>query len=326
MLSLIAGMPEAGKSMLSVYMAAQVSSGRPWCDEPGKWREPGSVIMISNEDDPERVVKPRLQAAEAGMDRVFVLGEYEFKGEKHGIENLTQEFLVLKQAVESRGDIKLIVIDPITGYMGSKNENKNAEVREFLAPLSQLAGDHGIAVVGITHMGKNQEAAAASKVLGSTAFVAAPRVVWGVKQDAEALDRNRKLMVLLKSNLGQRVDGLAYQIESKSVELNDGGMTQSGWCVFEKEPVLARAEQVFGPPQNQRGRPRKQERATDWLLAYLEDGPKSSKDVFMDGESHDPPYSKSALERIKKAERIQSYVIQRDDGTVDHWDWALPTD
>src|SRR5438477_4479859 len=68
-LTLIDGDPEQGKSLLTLDLAARVSSGKPFPDghSPG---EPASVLLIGSEDGLKDTVVPRLRAARADLSRV----------------------------------------------------------------------------------------------------------------------------------------------------------------------------------------------------------------------------------------------------------------
>ena len=71
-LTMIAGDPGLGKSQVTVALAATVSTGGEWPVD-GSACERGSVLILSAEDDVADTIKPRLMAAEADENRVFVL-------------------------------------------------------------------------------------------------------------------------------------------------------------------------------------------------------------------------------------------------------------
>jgi putative DNA primase/helicase len=69
---LVAGEGGLGKSMVLAWIAATVSRGKEWpCDE-GKSR-PGSVVILSAEDDAADTIIPRLIAADADCTKVHIL-------------------------------------------------------------------------------------------------------------------------------------------------------------------------------------------------------------------------------------------------------------
>ena len=321
--SMIVGVQGMGKSFLSLYMAAQISTGRPWCDCSEK-REPGSVILMTTEDDASDTIKPRLAAAGADMSRIVrITGFQKEKGElSDGLFNLTKDVDVLRDAVRQIPDVKLIVIDPISSYLHGLDENKNSEARSFVTPLGMIAADYELAVVGISHLNKNEKLSPEHRILGSTGFGAAARAVWLVQEDKNDIDR--KLMLLFKGNLAGKTTGLAYRLTSTQIVTDAGKSIPGCYCSFEKDQIIMTARDVM---ESQSGGGKKSERkesAKEWLWRYLRDGPRSSQDVFEDGL--EAGHSKRTLERVKAEHDVQAIRVQREDGTVEGWDWALPTD
>jgi hypothetical protein len=83
-LTLLVGRPGEGKSFLTMALAAHVSTGRKFPDM--SLCPSGSAIIISAEDDPADTIRPRLDASEADVNRVFVLsrGDVHAEGRQAG--------------------------------------------------------------------------------------------------------------------------------------------------------------------------------------------------------------------------------------------------
>ncbi len=116
----------------------------------------------------------------------------------------------LRQAVAAANALSgedLIVIDPISAYLGSVDSHENSKVRGVLGPLSELAGRLRIAVVGVTHLNKSGGSKAMYRSSGSLAFVAAARAAWSFSKDPENPDR--RLMRLPRQGLGLAEEDLA---------------------------------------------------------------------------------------------------------------------
>ena len=117
-LNLIGGHPGMGKSQITIDIAARVSAGRPWPD--GQPCHQGSVIFISNEDDASDTIKPRLEAAEAKVSRIHIIdGMTKNSGVTRSWE--LADYEPLARTIMEIGDVRLIVIDPITAYLGGKD-------------------------------------------------------------------------------------------------------------------------------------------------------------------------------------------------------------
>ena len=98
-LSLIAGHPGLGKSQLVLDLAARVSTAREWPCKTG--RAPlGNVVILSAEDDLTDIIRPRLDAAGADVNRVLVLETMQqLDGDGRRGFDLTQDIKLLETAV-----------------------------------------------------------------------------------------------------------------------------------------------------------------------------------------------------------------------------------
>ena len=79
-ITLLAGRPGEGKSLLTTDVAARVTTGTPWPD--GSECPQGSVILISAEDDPADTIRPRLDAHQADVHRVHLLSAVRHTNDK----------------------------------------------------------------------------------------------------------------------------------------------------------------------------------------------------------------------------------------------------
>ncbi len=80
-LTLIAGEPGVGKSLLTLDIAARVSTGGTFPAQQEPCRE-NSVLLISSEDDADGTIKPRLRAAGAELDMIYCVDGTRFNLDK----------------------------------------------------------------------------------------------------------------------------------------------------------------------------------------------------------------------------------------------------
>jgi len=276
--NLVAGQPGGGKSQLTVAMAAPVSTGSNWPD--GASCPQGSTIFISCEDDVGDTIVPRLLAAGADLSRVHVLDWVRKPApdgqsfEQH-LFNLSRDVQTLQAFVEEVGDVRLIVIDPISAYVGGIDSHKAADVRGALAPLQTLAAETGAAVVLVAHLNKGSgDGSAMARVGGSGAFVAACRSAWLVEADPQDEERKRRILTPLKNNIGDDKTGFAFSIES--VELRG---IETSRVVFEPDPVVVSASELLRGQQQTDEERGALEEALDFLRDFLKDGAKTTKSV-----------------------------------------------
>ena len=195
-LSMIAGLPGLGKSQVTAYLAAVVSSGGTWTT--GEKCQAGDVYFLSAEDDPSDTIRPRLEACGADLQRVYIIDAVKVQSNERFF-SLKDDIGALADKLTSHPGAKLIIIDPINAYLGRVDSHKDAEVRSVLAPLAKLAADHSVAIVFVTHLNKGLSADPLARVTGSAAFGAAVRT--GFLVGADKNDPNLRFFLQNKTNI-----------------------------------------------------------------------------------------------------------------------------
>jgi len=310
MLTLLAGEPGLGKTFLCASLAAAVTRGRRW---PTPFHEPaatGSVIILSDEDDLQRVLLPRLLAHEADADRVHVQDAMALRP-FHVVRGLGR----LRATLEKLRDVRLVILDPITAYMDGINANNNAEVRSALVPLQRLAEQHDVAIVGVSHFSKKVDLAAVHRTLGSTAFTAAARSVWAIVRDRRGEDRGRRCLMPVKCNYAIDPAGYAFRIAPPL-----------GQVQFEPMMITADVDEVMGLGRDDRRteRPATQTaQAARWLTDRLADEPAYGSDVLR--EAADEGFAKSTVQRAAQHLGVQK-IRSKDDGNRFLWSLRFDPD
>jgi len=309
-LTLIAGAPGLGKSIATLDFAARVSRGEGWPGNPAATSEPGGVVLLSAEDDLADTVRPRLDAIGADVERIAALTTPKAYNPDTGREeytpfNLKDGLPMLERAIAEVKACRLVVIDPVSAYLGNTDSHNNSEVRGVLAPLADLAARCGIAVITVSHLNKGG-GDALTRVQGNIGFVAAARSAFIVIKDKA--DSGRRLFLPCKNNLGADDTGFAYRVVGN-------GAPKVEW---ETAPVAISADEAVAPDLHQRGpTPEACKEAEAWLRAVLSQGPRPAAELL--SEAVADGITEGTLRRAKDALGIKVKKA----GYQGQWMWIL---
>lgn len=305
-LTLLAGDPGLGKSLVTLDIASRVSRGKPWPDCPLLGQPVGEVVLFSAEDDLADTIAPRLDKAGADDWKVIAIEAIQVSAAEKVYFSLEQHIPQLEQCLVQWPEVRLIVIDPISAYCGSTDSHNNAEVRALLAPLADLAGRHRVAVLAVTHLSKSGGPKAVYRAMGSLAFAAASRAVWAIVKDPD--DPLRRLFLPAKLNLGEEPTGLAYRVVDGRIE-------------WEPDPVEMHADDAMraetsGPKAAER--PTERDEAGDWLREHLAGGPLPANQVLEAADAN------GIAERTLRRAFKEIGAKSRKDKEQGCWCWSLP--
>jgi putative DNA primase/helicase len=317
-LTLIAGEPGLGKSQVSVAMAAAVTTGGEWpCSEGCALQ--GNVVILSAEDGVADTIVPRLMAAGADCEHVQIISAVKDQAGRRGF-NLSADLKLLEQEITRLQDVRLVIIDPISSYLGPRvDSHVNASVRAVLEPVSEMAARLGIAIVAITHSPKGAGTAAIHRFIGSIAFVAAARAAFMVVPDPE--DSGRVLFLPVKNNLAPLGKGLAFRLEQRLVGDPEAAIVASS-VTWDDKPVTITADRALQAADEQAGGGRSGiDEAEEFLHNELRGGPAPVKDIKEAAAAH--CISLRTLERAKRA--LGALAVKGGfDGDDAGWSWRLP--
>lgn len=286
--NMIAGDPGLGKSFMTMELAARASRG-----EIGS--SMARVVVMSAEDDPCDTIAPRLRNMAANLNNIhFIEGIRREPGGSIDLLTLDRDMERFEEMIEDLAPVSLIVIDPISAYMGKADSNNNAEVRAVLARLSTLAARTGAAVVCVTHLNKDNGSGrkAVYRTMGSLAFTAAARTVQLVtkyepsdhEQDEHAKDK--RIVSMVKNNLGRIQPARVFVV-------------RDGICTWIDEEVdidadhFANGRVTFDAPETGT------DKALEFLSRVLCVEPRPSSEIFERGAAQG--LSKDMLKGAKKA-------------------------
>jgi hypothetical protein len=307
-LGLIGGMPDMGKGLISAFISAAVTAD---VDLPcGEGKTPqGNVIWFTAEDDIEDTVVPRLIAAGADLTRVHIVKTMR-KGGKERTFSLVTDLPELRRAIERIGNVVLVIIDPMSAYVGvgKVNTSSTTDVRGFLTPLTQMASELEIAVIGIMHFNKKADVTSAMlRIADSLAYVAAARHVYVVVEDPHV--EGRRLFVKAKNNLAPDKAALPYFIGVNTRVAHDAATDTdiaAPHIIWGNELVAVSANEAMQAAANGGGAAVARREAVEFLQDRLSDGRKV-KTTELEEEAEAQGISKRTLHRARKELGVRAW-------------------
>jgi KaiC/GvpD/RAD55 family RecA-like ATPase len=219
-LTLIAGEPSVGKSLVTLDLAARVTTGSPF---PGSSAatSPGGVILLGEEDGLGDTVRPRLEAARANLGLINALqamrqnylvrhppwSEFEHLSPHEEPLDLRRNMRVVTEAIDSVANCRLVVLDPLSAYLSPGASGMQA--RRVLTKLAEVAAKRQVAVVVVTHFTKTAGDPLMYRPLGGLSGLAVARSAWVIVREQGS---PRRWLLPLKQNLRESTGGLAFQV------------------------------------------------------------------------------------------------------------------
>jgi hypothetical protein len=285
-LGIIGGMPDMGKGLITANMISTVTKGGAWPCKEGR-AAVGNVILLTAEDDLDDTVAPRLMAAAADMSRVHIVKMVRTKQGGRRMFSLVVDLPLLAQKIKDIGDVVLVVIDPLSAYLGVGKIDgyRTTDVRGVLSPLTELAAEHKVSIIGIMHFNKNTNVTNAMlRLSDSLAFVAASRHAYVVADEPDSAD-GRKLFLKAKNNLSSpEAKALAYTFGVVTVGLDEElkiGI-EAPRVLWSKEHVDMTAEQALKAAQPGDKTPSLKDDCVEFLRQLLRaEGPMPSAEMIV---------------------------------------------
>ncbi len=305
-LTTVAGDPGLGKSTVMLDIAARKSKGRkmPFCAGGG---EPGVAILLTAEDALGNTVKPRLLAAGADIERVFVIeGVREEEGQIVQLISIPDDIPKVREVIREKG-ASLVVLDPLDAFLADDvNTHQNHSIRRALTPLKMLAEETGVAIVAICHLNKNATGSALYRVGGSIGNTGAARSVLLVAADPD--DEDGRVLAGVKSNLSVLPQSLEFELERR----DEDPVAHVKW---DRLTDLTKDDLLNTKPAKAK------QKAMDFLRDFLADGPKPVKKIEIEAEK-----SLISDRTLRRAAKELGIVKNHVDPPGGSWEWSLPDD
>ena len=210
-LTILGGDGGTGKGTLIARLAASVAGKRPWPD--GSYSEPGRIVLVGNEDDYERTIRKRYDAAGCPPDRWI-------HRELPNVARPYEEFLSKKLP----DDVRLVVVDPLIQNM-SDDANNTTKARKWAEGWNHVASELGCAVLGVMHnvkfAGEKVKGGKVGDVIaGSAQWLNTARSGWLLVKDEDD-PKAPRLLHLGKKNCDEIPTSYTYKVTG---ELNTRGV------------------------------------------------------------------------------------------------------
>ena len=271
-LTVVAGEKGKGKSILTnAWIPAKITRGSLDGELKGT---PADVLIVSAEDDWRSMIKPRLTAHGANLDRVHRVKVHDDDGEV--FLTLPDDVAILEGAITRWRDegrpIALLVIDPLGAFLSSNTDSyKDASVRRALAPLASMAERVDLAVLVVMHLTKDQAKGLVQRVGGSGAFANAARSVFVLVDDPDAVEgKSDRVLIHAAANWGRVAQSLKMRIVPTKVSLDDGSREEYGRALFQGFSDVTADDVHTGESRSD---------AAEAILAALKNGDQWSLDV-----------------------------------------------
>lgn len=300
-LAILDGDPGLGKSLLALDLCARLSAGQPFPDGTPS-TGPANSLIVNGEDGEEDTIRPRLLRLGADLDRVFVLDR---EDDSAGPLRLPTQLGPLDDAVR-QSQARLVILDPIMAFLDERILSlSDQSVRRLLYPLGRLADRHQSAVLMHRHLNKSSAGCSLYRGSGSIAFLAACRSGWVVGRDPAS--QATCVLAQLKNNLAPPQPSLVYQLLSQAE--GPPALTWLGESPLNSDQLLGgRLPRSLSSPRD---------RARDFLLGFLEDGPCTAREVWQAAQGQG--LSKRTLDRAKEELDIRSGRIGSGEQQVNYW-------
>lgn len=260
-LTIMAGDPGAGKSLLTALLTATVTKREPlpMTDEVPTGNR---ALLLAAEDNWARVTLRRLTKAGVDLNNLHQMYKY---------RPLTDERLERLAGEIEQWQPDLVIIDTLSAYMGGgRDMHRQNEVGEFLARLTEMAEDNGSAIVGIAHLNKQSSENPLYRIVGSIGFAASIRSALFFGPDPA--DPSRVAMAHGKSNQSEL--GKTIIFEKLGGGRDDVPVLRPlGYSDVGHQDVCRVVKQPVGRPGSER------EAAINFILGHLTDQPASWSSV-----------------------------------------------
>ena len=309
------GASTEGKSPVTLDIAARVSAGLDWPDGTKNTLGAKAVMLLAAEDDWSDTIVPRLEVAGANLNNIL-----KFSVKQKTVEitpSLDSDCQRLEKLIAEAGNVALVVIDPITNYLGSKQMNHESEIRGgILMPLATVAKNHHCAIITVGHLNKRgSEATVLQRLMGAAAFSGVARDVFIFGPDPDDEDKYSHTMTEIRNKSAAQ---LKYRTEMIKTEWDGktSDIIRVKWCGVTHADV---DDVVNAPKQQDKSLTG---RAVALITGMLRSGATRKADIDQALKENGINPEQLKFDRIRKRCKAETRPLP---GKSAGYEWFLPT-
>jgi hypothetical protein len=349
--TLVAGRPKLGKSLLAIWLGAQLSRGLL---EGAHLDKPAKTLLIAAEDPADTIVKARLIAASADELLVGTLasrpsrpsrhswdlergldGQEHQEHDQHPQENpdgldgldgrgsvarrivIPDEYPLLEEIVVEN-QIALVVLDPINSFLSHRiDAHRDAEIRRVLDPLAALCARRHFASLAVVHLNRRTDNDVLNRITGSGGYAGSARSILTFGKHPE---NDAQRVVASEGNWQRETRSELFEIREVIVFPDAAPEEQTQPALVHIGTTDLDSRDLVDQLNDDRS---VLEQAKEYLLEELALGPVAVSDLRRGAEANG--ISWPTIERAKKllgveARRISTAGSPRGSG---RWEWFL---
>ena len=142
----------------------------------------------------------------------------------------------IEEAIAGLGDCRLLLIDPVTAYLGGIDDHRNSDLRGLILLMKNVAERQRMAILLVTHLSKVDSTNGKHRVMGSMAYVGASPF-------------QHDLHPRSVRPLGPSRPDLRHRRQPRQLDADPGlhhrGRRQGPHVVFQQEPIAITTEQAL---------------------------------------------------------------------------------